>query len=157
MRLVWTVLSNVSEFSPPVSENLFECLLVKLPHIVANLLESCGLQVVEQFDEIVYRRILQYVRHLVEVRVLQPIADRVSVPVVVWIRSVGLRVVCFLVRASWPLPPHSIPRAFLHYPVVQVPFGEQVDRREEQRDVHAVLLEDRHVRNRIGHVRNGEI
>lgn len=44
-----------------------------------------------------------------------------------------------LMRTVGPFFPDAVPRALGHYPVVVLPLAEQFRRREEERDVHAIL------------------
>ena len=95
-------------------------------------------------------------RPLVVVGVAQPVSHRSLVDVVVRVRHVtsddsaerGARAALLAVGGPSALP---------HDAVLHVPLGEQVERGEEERDVHAVLLRQTDHGHLVGDVDDGRV
>ena len=101
-------------------------------------------------DALVY----ETVRHdLVEVGKLHPVEGAVIVELVFWIGNVGLR---RMGRNDGRLrslaKEGTVEGSFWHDVVVDLPSGEKFRRWKEHGNVHAILLEDAHHRDLIGHV-----
>ena len=152
VRSVGAELRDVKQSEPPVGEQLLEDALAVRAHLAAGGLQVRGVGPREQLHEMRDVMEVRDVWELVEVGELQPVADGVAVPLVVRVGPLALRRVRALVRAARPLASDAFPRALNEQPVLVLPVDEQIERREEERHVHAILLEDAHDGRLVGHV-----
>ena len=128
-------------------------MLVVHAHAPTDLVQVDGRHLV---DEIFDGLEVDDVRPLVVVGVAQPVPHGRLVLVVVRVRDVAAEYTFNRgVRAA--LLSVVGPRALPHNAVLHVPLGEQVERRDEQRYVHAVLLRHADHRDLVGHVDDGRM
>ena len=97
-----------------------------------------------QIDEMLDRLVVSDVRPVVEVGKEDQVADGVQLRPVFRIGDRRLRRMSPDDRLAWSTAVDAVPSSFDHYGVVELPVGQQLDRRKEQRHVHAVLFEQTH-------------